>query len=110
MLGDEPAAQVDHCGDVDLDQVEFGLWTCLGDRAQRGEPGVVDQDVRDDTERSDLVEQGRAFVAVREIGGQHVCPAGEFFRQVPKPVGPAGHKYQSVTAAGEFASDLLADS
>ena len=81
-----------------------------GDRAQRGESGVVDQDVRDDTERSHLVEQGRAFVAVREIDGQHVCPAVEFFRQVPKAVGPAGHEYQSVTAAGEFAGDLLADS
>jgi hypothetical protein len=106
---DEPAAEVDHRGDVDLDQVEFGLRVRIGDWAQCGKPRIVDQDLRDDTERRDLVGQRGTLVAIRQIGGQDVRPAVEFFRQGPQPVGSPGHEDQSVTAAGEFAGDLLAD-
>ncbi|MDT7722381.1 MAG: hypothetical protein QOE94_3392, partial [Mycobacterium sp.] len=62
------------------------------------------------TERSHLVGQGRALVAVREISRQHVCPPVQFFRQDLQAIGSAGHEHQSVTAAGEFPGDLFADS
>ena len=108
--GDEPAAEVDHGSDVNLDQVEFGPRIRIGDRTQRGEPRVIDQHFRYDTESRHLVGQSRALFAVREIGSKHVCHAVEFFRQFPQTVGPAGDEDQSITAAGEFADDLLADS
>jgi hypothetical protein len=38
-----------------------------------------------------------------------MCQAVQFFREVPQAVGATGHKHQSVTAAGEFAGNLLAD-
>ena len=56
----EPAAEVDDGDDVDLDHPDLGLGVGLRDRAERGEAGVVDQDVAGEAELGDPVEQAGA--------------------------------------------------
>ena len=71
MPGQEPAAQVDDGDDVDLDHLHLVLGVGLRDRAERGEAGVVDQDVGGQAELGDPVEQPGAGRTVGEVGGEH---------------------------------------
>ena len=73
----EPAAQVGHGGDVDLDEVEFGRRVGLGDRPGGAQPGVVDQDVDDQAELGHPIGQGGPLVGLGQVGGQHVGALAE---------------------------------
>ena len=84
----------------------------LGDPAQRGEPGVVDQDVDGDAELDHPGRQDGACRPVGEVGGQHVgLPAArsDLVGERAQLVLAAGDEHDPVAAAGQLAGDLGAD-
>jgi hypothetical protein len=107
--GQEPAAKFDDRGHVDLDKVDFLLWNGFRDHSEGREPGVVDQDVWNQTKRRDPVGQGRPFGAVGQVGGQWVRlsaqPSGEVF----ETVGAAGYQDDLIAAPRQYLGKLLAD-
>ena len=105
----EPAAQVDHGGHVHLDEVKFFLWNRFRDESERRQPGVVDQDVGDKSQRGDPVQQGRPVGSVGQVGGQRVRlraqPPGELF----KAVDAAGYQHDLVATPGKYLGEFLTD-
>ncbi|AHK33243.1 hypothetical protein Pd630_LPD06052 [Rhodococcus opacus PD630] len=98
--------------DVDLDHVHLGVRVGRGHRAERGQAGVVDEDVEGEPELADPVEQRRAGRAVGEIGTQHMRPTAcgpQLGGQFLQLLRPTGDEYDLVTAAGEFTADRFAD-
>ncbi len=89
------------------------LTSCSGTdfatQSESRQPGVVDQDVRSQSECGDPVRQGRPFGSVGQVGGQRVRvrsqPCGELF----EAVGAAGYQHYLIAAPRQYCGELLAD-
>ena len=108
--GQESAAQIDHSGHIDLDEVEFLLRNRFCDESQCLEPGVVDQDVRNQTERRDPIWQARPRGSIGQVGGQRVRLRTQPSGELVKAVGAAGYQHHLIAAPRKYPGELFADS
>ena len=109
MPGTKSAAEVDDGRHVDLNQGELRFGITRGHRAHGGQPGVVHQDVRGEHDGRHPVRNPRSLHGFREVDGQHVRHRVQRLGKFGQAVGSTRDKHQFITAAGEFACELLAD-
>lgn len=104
---------MDRGGAVDVDQLEFPVERRLVEEAVGAEAGVVDQDVEPMAVGGQGLAESLAFVGVGEVGDEggacDVVRALDGLGDGVEAVGAAGHEGEVVSARGELARDLLAD-
>ena len=72
-------------------------------------PALFYQDVRGEAKGRDPVRYSRPLRGFRKVDGQHVRHRVQRRGKFGQTVGLTGNQHQLITAAGEFARDLLAD-